>query len=98
MFDHCIDLLLYTFENVPISVRGEIDFELEAKLEAGESIRIDNIHDVIRNAKLMQDPFMYLGETTLIEEQYDEPERLHYFTSKRSKLFTNIDSTDGYED
>jgi hypothetical protein len=90
-FDHTIDLLLYIFANIQISVRAEVDFDLEAALENGETVRLDTAKDIVRNKTVNQDPFAFLGETTLLDEfegeMDDGARRRYYFAGKRSDLF-----------
>lgn len=91
VFDHTIDLLLYIFANIQISVRGEVDFDLEAALENGETVRLDTAKDIMRTHTANQDPFAFLGETTVLDEfegdMDDGARRRYYFSGKRSDLF-----------
>jgi hypothetical protein len=70
--DHCIDLLLYVFNNLQISTGLEVDITMEDKLERGESIRVSNIRDLVREAGLQKDPFMFLGDSLFLEDKEEE--------------------------
>lgn len=68
--DHCIDLLLYIFNNIHISVTPEIDIYLEDRLENEQSVRVPTINDLLKDAGF-GDNYMLL-ENTLIEKENDD--------------------------
>ena len=91
--DHCIDLLLYIFNNIHISVTPEVEITYEDKLERGQSVAIANINDLLHEAGLQKDPFMHLGNSLVLDEkendygdEWSDSGGSHFVPSKRDRL------------